>query len=135
MLSARLRAREGFGLVESLVSLGIAATGLLAVAGLMAVGARQMASSRDGGKASMVATTRLERLRMLPHNAASRQIGGSLAANVANYSEIIADPVSGNYTVRWQIAAGPAGTLDVSVRALPANPMGRPSTVRGLLWR
>lgn len=127
--------RDGVGLVESLVSMGIAAAGLLAVASLMAVGAQQMASSRDGGMASMAATSRLERLRMLPQVAAARQIGGSLANNVLTHSELITDPVAGRMRVRWQIVAGPAGTLDVSVVAIPENSRSRPSTVRGLLWR
>lgn len=134
-MSASLRARDGFGLVESLVAMGIAATGLIAVAGLMAVGANQMASSRDGGMASMVATSRLERLRMLPHNAAARQIGGSLTASLGDHSEVIADPVAGQFTVRWEITAGPAGTLEIAVLARPSNQLGRPSTVRGMVWR
>lgn len=131
----KLRAREGFGLAESLVSMGIAATGLIAVAGLMAVGARQMATSRDGGMASTLAVSRLERLRMLPHNDAQRQIGGSLTANVPNYTETIVTATAGIFRVRWQIVAGPAGTLDVSVRVIPADTQSPTSDVRGLLWR
>ena len=134
-MSRLLCKREGVGLVESLVSMGIAAAGLLAVAGLMAVGAQQMASSRDGGLASLVATSRLERLRMLPQVAAARQVGGSLWANVATHTELVTDPVAGRIRVRWEITAGPAGTLQVAVRALPENPRSRPATVQGMVWR
>lgn len=130
-----LRARDGIGLVESLVSMGIAAGGLLAVAGLMAVGAQQMAAARDGGLASRVAASQFERLRMLPQVSAARQIGGSLTANVATHTAVILDPVSGRVRVRWQITAGPAGTLEVAVIALPDNARSRPGTIRGMLWR
>lgn len=128
-------AREGFGLVESLVSMGIAATGLIAVAGLMAVSANQMATTRDGGRASALAVSRLERLRMLPHNHAQRQVGGSLTANVATHSEILIDAQARQFTVRWEIVAGPAGTRDIAVRVIPANAQSRVADVRGLLWR
>ena len=57
---------RGFGLVESLVSVGIAATGLMAVAGLLAAGAGMQRNSRDGGRAGMAAMQQLEVLRMLP---------------------------------------------------------------------
>ena len=83
----------------------------------------------------MVATSRFERLRMLPHNAPSRQIGGSLTTPVPPWAEMVADPVSGTFDVRWQIIAGPAGTFEVVVTAQPSNRQGRPATVRGLLWR
>jgi len=131
----KIHAGDGFGLVESLVSMGMAATGLLAVATLMAVGAQQLASARDGGIASTLATSRLEQLRMLPHVHASRQFGGSLTANVATHSEAVVHPVAGRVEVRWVIGAGPAQTLDVMVVARPANLRSRPATLRGLLWR
>jgi len=130
-----VRAREGFGLVESLVSMGIAATGLIAVAGLMAVSANQMATTRDGGRASALAVSRLERLRVLPHNHAQRQLGGSLTANVATHSEILLDPQARQFTVRWQVTNGPAGTREIAVRVIPANPQSPAADVRGLLWR
>lgn len=134
-MSRLLRARDGIGLVESLISMGIATAGLLAVAGLMAVGTQQMAAARDGGLASRVATSQFERLRMLPQVSAARQIGGALDANVVTHTAVVDDPVSGRVRVRWQITAGPAGTLEVAVIALPENTRSRPATIRGMLWR
>jgi Tfp pilus assembly protein PilV len=135
MLRTFIDRRSGFGLVESLVSMGIAAVGLLAVAGLLVVGAQMQASSRDGGVASSLATTRLEQLRMLPQVHPSRQVGGSLANNVATHSEVVMHPVAGRIQVRWVIATGPAQTLDVTVQARPDNTRARAATLRGLLWR
>lgn len=131
----RMQGREGFGLVESLVSMGIAAGGLLAVAGLLVLGAQLQANARDGGVASTLATGRLEQLRMLPDVHPSRQIGGSLAANVVTHAEVVTHPVAGRIQVRWVIAAGPAQTLDITVLARPDNLHSRAATIRGLLWR
>jgi Tfp pilus assembly protein PilV len=128
-------ARDGFGLVESLISMGIAASGLLAIAGLMVIGAQQQASARDGGLASSLATSRLEQLRMLPHVHPARQIGGSITANVAPFAETVVHPVAGRIQVRWVIRAGPAQTLDVTVVAIPDNRRSRQTRLRGLLWR
>ena len=116
---------RGFGLVESIVSIGIAASGLLAVAGLLAAGASMQRNSRDGGRAGMAAMQQLEVLRMLPRTDARVQTGaggaaaGSLTANVANYNGLVNVPPAGQVRVRWRVQAGPAGTLDITVRAEP----------------
>lgn len=126
---------RGFGLVESLVSVGIAATGLMAVAGLLAVGAGLQRSSRDGGRAGMAAMQQLEVLRMLPRTDARVQVGGNLTANVINYNGLVNVPPTGQVRVRWLVQAGPAGALDLTVRAEPLVAGARRSEVRTLLWR
>ena len=126
---------RGFGLVESLMSLGVAAAGLLAVAGLLATGASLQSQSRDGGRSGMAATQQLEQLRILPRTDPRVQIGGSLVANVNNYTALINVPPAGQVRVRWQVQAGPAGTLDITVRAIPAIQGARTSEARTLIWR
>lgn len=132
---------RGFGLVESLVSIGIAATGLMAVAGLLAAGAGLQRNSRDGGRAGMAAMQQLEVLRMLPRTDARVRTGaggapaGSLTANAANYNGLVNVPPTGQVRVRWRVQAGPAGTLDITVRAEPLVAGARRSEVRTLLWR
>ncbi|AMY07392.1 hypothetical protein LuPra_00564 [Luteitalea pratensis] len=132
---------RGFGLVESVISVGIAGSGLLAVAGLLAAGASMQRNSRDGGRAGMAAMQQLEVLRMLPRTDARVQLGGggaaagSLTANVANYNGLVNVPPAGQVRVRWLVQAGPAGTLDISVRAEPLVAGARRSDVRSLLWR
>lgn len=126
---------RGFGLVESLMSLGIAAAGLLAVAGLMAAGANVQARSRDGGRAGLAAMQQLEQLRMLRRTDARVQVGGALTANIANYNVLVDAPPAGRLRVRWMVQPGPAGTLDITVRAIPDIPGARASEARSLLWR
>jgi hypothetical protein len=132
---------RGFGLVESVVSIGIAAGGLLAVAGLLAAGATMQRNSRDGGRSGMAAMQQLEVLRMLPRTDARVQTGaggaaaGSLTANVANYNGLVNVPPAGQVRVRWRVQQGPALTLDITVRAEPLVAGARASEVRSLLWR
>lgn len=135
------RGEGGFSLVESLISLGVAAGGTLAVAGLMASGAAVQQHSRDGGRAGMVAMRQLETLRMLPRTDPRVQTGaggtpaGSLTANVTNYNALITAAPAGRIRVRWLVQQGPAGSLDITVRALPVAPGARMSEARSLVWR
>lgn len=139
----RFRAGDarGFSIIDSLVSLSVASTGMLAVAGLMATGATVQQRSREGGRSGMAAMQVLERLRMLPRTDPRVQTGaggapaGSLTANVVNYSELINVAPMGQVRVRWRVQAGPAGSLDITVRAIPVIAGPRPSEARSLVWR
>ena len=126
---------RGFGLVESVVSVGVAAGGLLAVAGLLATGATLQRNSRDGGRSGMAAMQQYEALRILPMNDARVGVGGSLTANVGNHNALVNVPPAGQVRVRWLVQAGPAGSLDITVRAEPLVAGARRSEVRSLLWR
>ena len=131
----RLTDPRGFSLLDSLVSLGVAASGMLAVAGLMATGTTVQQRSREGGRAGMAAIQTLEQLRLLPRTDARVQVGGSLGADLANYNAIVDAPPMGRVRVRWVVQAGPAGTLDITVRAEPLVPGPRASEARSLVWR
>jgi Tfp pilus assembly protein PilV len=134
--TARLRKDEqGFGLIESVIAIGVAAVGLLAIAGLMAAGANLQQRSRDGGRSGMAAIQMLEQLRLLPRTDARVQIGGSLTADIAGYTALVDVPPAGRIRVRWVVQAGPAGSRDITVRAIPAQPQARTSEVRSLVWR
>lgn len=117
------------------MSVGIAATGLMAVAGLLAAGAGLQRNSRDGGRAGMAATQWVEVLRMLPRTDARVQTGGNLTADVTNYNALVNVAPAGQIRVRWLVQAGPAGSLDITVRAEPLVAGARRSEVRTLLWR
>jgi len=142
LLARRVRAsraaaqdERGFGLVESIVSVGIAGSGLLAVAGLLAAGANLQRNSRDGGRAGMAAMQQLEVLRMLPRTDLRVAAGGSLTANAANHNGLVNVAPAGQVRLRWFVQAGPAGSLDITVRAIPLVAGARTSEVRSLLWR
>jgi Tfp pilus assembly protein PilV len=126
----------GFSTTEALISAAITAVGTLGVAGLFIMGTRMQSIARYGSGATGLATERLERLRMLPATALERQNGGNLTADVANHFAI-----QDTYRVRWVIADGPAGTKDITVRAIhnggagATGSMARTAEVRTLLWR
>jgi hypothetical protein len=132
---------RGFGLVESIVSVGVAAGGLLAVAGLLATGASLQRNSRDGGRSGMAAMQQYEALRILPFNdprvliANCGAAASPLTADVANCNTLVNVPPAGQVRVRWLVQAGPAGALDITVRAEPLVAGARRSEVRSLLWR
>lgn len=133
----RLRAGDahGFSIIDSLVSLSVASAGMLAVAGLMATGATVQQRSREGGRSGMAAIQFLEQLRMLPRNDLRVSVGGSLTADVANHNALIDVAPMGQVRVRWLVQAGPAGSLDITVRAIPVVAGPRPSEARSLVWR
>jgi Tfp pilus assembly protein PilV len=133
----RLRGGDarGFSIIDSLVSLSVASAGMLAVAGLMATGATVQQRSREGGRSGMAAIQFLEQLRMLPRSDARVSVGGSLTANVANHNALINVAPMGQVQVRWLVQAGPAGSLDITVRAVPVIAGPRPSEARSLVWR
>jgi Tfp pilus assembly protein PilV len=132
----RRNSHAGFSTTEALISAAITAAGALGVAGLFLMGTRMQSIARYGSGATGLATERLERLRMLPATALQRQNGGSLTADIANHFSI-----QGTYRVRWVIADGPAGTKDITVRAIHSGAAGangamaRTTEVRTLLWR
>ena len=132
---ARVRHEDGFGLVESLMSMGVAATGLMAVAGLLAASASMQMRSRETGRSGMAATQQLERLRILPLTDPRVGVGGSLTADFLNHNAVVNLPPAGLVRVRWVVAPTSFGALDVRVVARPIDEKTRPSEARSLLWR
>jgi Tfp pilus assembly protein PilV len=126
----------GFSFTEAVISAAVMAAGTLGVAGLFLYGTRMQSMARYGSGATGVATARLERLRMLPVSALERENGGNLTTNAENHFS-----AEGLYDVRWVIIDGPAGTKDVTVRAVHKGGAGatgaiaRTAEVRTLLWR
>lgn len=127
--TAMLKNRQrGFGLIELLIAMVVLTVGLLAMAVLIMYGIRIQTFARDATLASGVAKQRLEILRNIPRTNAVRQDGGSLDANVAPYFvPVDLDPNNGvdpdtPFVVRWMLAAGPAGTQNVTVRVVSTSP-------------
>ena len=131
----RLDHEDGFGLVESVMSMGIAATGLMAVAGLLAASAGMQMRSRETGRSGMAAVQQLERLRILPLTDLRVQPGGSLTADLPNKSAVVNLPPAGLVRIRWVVTTTTFGALDVRVVATPVDEKTRPSEARSLLWR
>ena len=115
---------RGFSLIECLIAMVITTIGLLAVAGLMAVGIRLQTESRDATAANALAKAKLEQLENYAPTAAQRAAGGSITANVANYN----DEPDPKFLRRWLIetsatnAAVPAGTQRISISIVSNRP-------------
>ena len=142
MLRRTLHADGGFSLAEMLVATAIAAFGLAGVAALIGTGVQLQGNARASTIGVNLAVAELERLRALPITSVERAVGGSLTANNANHFAL-----RGTTTLRWVIANGPACgqpawsptvadcAREVTVVAIPRNPLAAPSRVAGVLWR
>lgn len=103
---------SGFTLVEVLVALFILGVGVLAVAPMFVYAMRCGAVGADLGSVGAIAVERMERLRAEDY--LDLAAGGSLAADVAGYSDLT-DP---DFVVRWRIQDNvtPPATKTLSVR-------------------
>ena len=125
----RTRNDEGIGLIEVLVAMAIFVTAILGAATMIVYAMRMQGQARNLTNTRNTATRQIEELRTMHISRPERQVGGSLTANVANHFTVTAE-----FTTRWQIVVGPAGTKDITVRVIPTNVRFRPVEVRGMLW-
>ena len=123
---AAARARRGFGLIELLVSMIVLSVGMLGLAGLMASALRRDRVSTSRSEVVSVAESKLEELRsyaQLPSTDPLRArlaTGGSLTANVTNYTDSTLALNGRWYYRRWQISDGAAvGTRRITLRVTP----------------
>lgn len=131
---------RGFTLVEVLVAIVVMTVALVALAEMMAITLRMQMLGKNETQAARLAQAKLDELVGLSQASwANPQIivGGSLTADVANYTDVPVDHNGAqiNYRRRWQVAAGPndpgsdAGDLRiVTVRIIPTTPDGRTSS-------
>ena len=117
------RGERGSSLVEVLVAFVLLTFGVLAAAPMFVYGVRRAAASADIGKAGAAATKRLELLRATPY--ASLAAGGSLASDIASYSDLT-DPA---LRVRWTISndGTPATVKTITVVAISRRQVSGPA--------
>jgi Tfp pilus assembly protein PilV len=78
--------------------------GMVAIAALLAVTTQMQIGAREAARSTRLAQDKIDALMKLNFaTAPAVAVGGSLTANVANYSET---PSTG-ITLRWAVAAGP----------------------------
>ena len=127
-MKQKQRGQSGFTLVETLVAMVIFVVGVLAVAMLILYGIRLQAFSREVTRSNAFAKAKIEELRVTTPRPV---IGGDLNNNVAGYFDIRPlPPDPPNFTRRWVVAAGPAGTLDVTVAVVARIPNMQLPTVQ-----
>jgi Tfp pilus assembly protein PilV len=120
----------GFSLTEAVISSAVMTLGALGVASMFLYGTRMQSTARYASTATALANTQLERLRVLPPSAAERQVGGDLTEDRQDHFA-----TNGTYRLRWVVANGPAGTYDITVRAVSTDGYVSPAIVRSLIWR
>jgi len=106
----------------------ILTTGMLAIAGLLAVTTQMHMGAREAARSSRLAEEKIDELMKLNlATNASVAVGGDLDANVVNFFEEDPDGVEG-VTIRWSVVDGPVTDtriLTVHVENLRTQQYGR----------
>lgn len=96
---------QGFTLVEILICTLILTTGLIAIAGLLAVTTQMHVGAREASRSTRLAQEKIDELMKLNFSSdAAVAVGGSLTSDATDHFET---PLAG-ITLRWAVAAGPA---------------------------
>jgi len=126
--SCSRRREGGFTLVEVLICVLILTTGMLAIAGLLAVTTQMHIGAREAARSTRLAQAKIDELMKLDFDENDEvSIGGDLASNEADHFEENPDDLDG-ITIRWTVADGPitdTRLLTVRVENLRAQQYGR----------
>ena len=117
-VSSHVGQTRGFTLIESMIAMIVFVAASLALVPLIMSGIVLQANSRNASRAHSVARAKTEELRGLPVTDAQLAVGGSLVSDVVDHFD---QPAGTPFTRRWVVAAGPAGTLDVTVTVVSNN--------------
>ena len=118
VMKSKRKGEAGFSLIEALIAMVITVVGLLAVEMLIVQAIRVQTFSRDAAMANALARAQIETIRSLPRTDARRVNGGSLTGDAATNPANYRNTSDTRFTRRWTVAAGPAGSQDVTVAVL-----------------
>jgi len=104
---------KGFTLIECVIAMVLVITGFMAIFSLLIICLKTEMTSRELATANSFSRQKMEELKN-----SSRNVGGSLTANVTGYF----DSPNSNYTRRWQISTDSMSTQTVTVAVLPTTP-------------
>jgi prepilin-type N-terminal cleavage/methylation domain-containing protein len=130
------RAEGGFTLIEVMICTLILTTGMLGIAGLLAVTTQMHHGAREAARSTRLAQEKIDELMKLDIDTDPKVlVGGSLTNDVANYCAAKTSAtctanalLNDGVTVRWTVAAGPVTdtrVLTVRVANLRAQQYGR----------
>jgi len=124
----RLKACQGFTLIEILLAMAIFSIGILAIAGLQIRAINLNSSSRMQSEATTIAVDVMERLMSLPYDHPDLNEGNGIQQNQV-----------GAYTASWQITDDTpiVGCKTIAAWVTADNPRARPvriSLIRGPEW-
>ena len=108
----------GFTLIEALIAMLVFVSASVALIPLLVWGITLQANSRNAIAAHSLAQEQIEELKAVPTTDTRLANGGNLATDVANHFN---QPAGTPFTRRWTVAAGPAGTLDLTVTVVSNN--------------
>lgn len=114
--SPERQAERGFTLVEVLICTLILTSGMIGIAGMLAVTTQMQIGAREAARSTRLAQDKIDELSELDFETdLAIAEGGDLDADVANHSETPLDGI----TLRWLVAAGPTDeTRIVTVRVV-----------------
>jgi prepilin-type N-terminal cleavage/methylation domain-containing protein len=115
-----MRGKNGFSLVELIVSMTIFSFGVLGGVALLQTGLRWEGRAELATQLTVAAEMKVEELKALAGTDLTEtvqlELGGSLESDVADHWDNVA--LDGRtYRRRWSVEKGPSGTRRVAVRA------------------
>lgn len=115
-----MRGRDGFSIVELIVSMTIFSFGVLGAVALLETGFRWEGRAELATQLTVAAEMKVEDLRALAGTDLAEtnqlELGGSLESDVADHWDTV--NLDGRaFKRRWWVEAGPSGTRRVTVRA------------------
>lgn len=113
----------GFTLVELLIALIIFSVAVLGLASSMAAITRYQMLATNRGEMILVADSKLDELRAAGQGRTADTVqlvvGGSITTATAPYADTVTSGRGIPFAILWQVAAGPAGSRLVTLRAEP----------------
>ena len=117
--------RDGFTIVELLVAMLVLAVAIVTMAGLMSQSRRMQALANSRAELTTLAESKFEELRAAAAGAgtapASLTAGGSLTSDVLGKWDETTSASGRRYRRRWLVAAGPEGSVQVTLRIQPSS--------------